>query len=101
LTEDPPLSGLSTSSCTCVICAGDVGDVGDVDMMASEVLTLERSPCFAAPKNDPVLSFDFCDAVLTGVDTIPKLLGLPPCLFAASMLTLAGIAGTGGGGSSD
>lgn len=47
LTEDPPLSGLSASSCAPVLC---VGDAGEADMIASEVLTFDMSPCFAAPK---------------------------------------------------
>lgn len=74
-------------------------------MMASEVLILDKSPCLAAPNHGPVLSFAFCDAVLTGVVIIPKLFGFVPCFLAASILTLiltlSGIAGTGGGGSSE
>lgn len=69
-------------------------------MIASEVLTFAGSPVFAAPNQVPPALVAFCDAVLTGAVTIPRLLGF--CLaWAACMLTLCGMAGTGGAMSSD
>lgn len=71
-------------------------------MTASPVLTLPISPTFAAPNQVPPFSFSaiLWLAVLTGVLTIPELVGLSPLARAAAMFTLSGIAGTGGGGAS-
>lgn len=102
LTGDPRLSGLSKLSrgCACACACVCVCAVGDVDIIASEVLTFAGSPVFAAPNQVPPALLAFCDAVLTGAVTMPRLLGF--CLaWAACMLTLCGIAGTGGAISSE
>lgn len=75
LAGDPRLPGPSKLPRGCACACACVCAVGEADMIASEVLTFAGSPVFAAPNQVPPPLLAFCDAVLTGAVTIPRLLG--------------------------